>query len=299
MTVRCSAVVLSPHFDDAVLSCPGWILERSRAGEGPVVAVPFGSVGAEADEATLEGYRRAQRGADVAATSLGATLRVGNLVDAPLRGGKLRSLAGQLCREAEQEVVEGMRGWLAALLDELGPREVLAPLGAGHHVDHRITHQVVLDLVAERSGVKLTFYEERPAAFVEHAVWLRLAQVGRAGSPEDVGILSPALRSQRFFQSFFGASATRQQIRPGDHAPIVVHLLGAFARGLQEPTATARSSRASWSLDILTEWLPALDALAAESRGFVGSPLHIQWATLEYARRLGFPGHYVERSWHL
>jgi LmbE family N-acetylglucosaminyl deacetylase len=196
-------------------------------------------------------------------------------------------------------VVEQVRSWLAAVLDELGPREVMAPLGAGHHVDHRITHQVAVDLVAERPGMQITFFEERPAAFVEQAVWLRLTQVGRAACSADVGNLPLAFRSQRFFQSFFGASATRQQIRPADHAPIVVHLLEAFARGLQEPAAAARSSRSSWSLDILTEWLPALDALAAESRGFVGSPLHIQWATLEYARRLGFPGHYVERAWHL
>jgi hypothetical protein len=195
-------------------------------------------------------------------------------------------------------VVQQVRRWLAEVLDELEPREVMAPLGVGHHVDHRITHQAALDLVAERPGMQLTFFEERPAAFVEQAVWLRLTQVGRVGCSADVGAIPPAVRSQRFFQSFFGASATRQQIRPGDHAPIVVHLLEAFVRGLQEPAATARSSRESWSLDILTEWLPALDALVAESRGFVGSPLHIQWATLEYARRLGFPGHYVERSWH-
>ncbi len=296
---RCSAVVLSPHFDDAVLSCPGWILERSRAGEGPVVAVPFSSPGEAADEATLGRYERAKRGADLAVTSLGATLRTGGLVDAPLRGRSFRTLAGQLCREAERDVVDQVRRWFAEVLDELEPREVMAPLGAGHHVDHRITHQVALDLVAERPGLQLTLFEERPAAFVEEAVWLRLTQVGRVAFSGDVGARPPAVRSQRFFQSFFGASATRQQIRPGDHAPIVVHLLEAFVRGLQEPAAAARSSCVSWSLDILTEWLPALDALAAESRGFLGSPLHIQWATLEYARRLGFPGHYVERSWHL
>ena len=300
MTVaRCSAVVLSPHFDDAVLSCPGWILERSRAGDAPVVLVPFSSPGESADEATLGGYERARRGADLAVASLGATLRMGGLVDAPLRGRRLRSLAGQLCGEAERDVVEQTRRWLAEVLDELEPREMMVPLGAGHHVDHRIAHQVASDLAAERPGMQIAFFEERPAVFVEQSVWLRLTQLGRAAFSSDVGDLSLAFRAQRFFQSFFGASATRQQIRPGDHSPIVVHLLEAFTRGVQEPAAVARSSHVSWSLDILTEWLPALDALAAETRGFVGSPLHIQWATLEYARRLGFPGHYVERSWHM
>jgi len=284
---RC-AVVLSPHLDDALLSCPGWILERSRNGCIPVVAVPFSERGHGNKEMHC---------AESAMATLGALVRSGGFAHAAARGALFNSYSKQLCQPMDLDTVGHVMAWFHALIDELTPSEVLAPLGVDQHVDHRISHQIAMDLIDKYPRISFSFFEERPAVYVQEAIWLRLAHLNMAS--HEFESLSMTVRCERFFQSYFGHPATRLQVRPGDPSPIVVHWLEVFARGTQSPMATIHGICSSWPLDLLSDWLVALDSLPSTSCGFIGSPLYVQWAAVEYAKQLGFLGSYVERSWKL
>ncbi|MDZ4064231.1 MAG: hypothetical protein U1E22_06120, partial [Coriobacteriia bacterium] len=236
-----------------------------------------------------------------AAGLLGASVRHGGFVEAPHRSPLYSTLSGLLCQRAggDEVVLANVRSFLRGLVEELDPQRVLLPLGVDQHIDHRITHEAAAGIAPEYPDVEFLCYEDRPIAFVEEAVWLRLDQLGRRGNASCFGSTSTASRAERFFLSFMGFPAIRRSIRALDHSSIVIHFLEAFVRSLQEPRRPIHPSFHSWSPDILKDLYPALDAHFAESRGFLESPLYHQWAALEYARRIGFAGCYAERFWRL
>lgn len=298
---RIATLVLSPHKDDAVLSCPGWLWEQFREGNSSVVAVLFSEVNSDADVETLDRRDEWRAVSERAAGMLGASVRHGGVVEAPHRHPLYATLSGLLCRRSknDEETLGTVRCFVRGLVEELAPRKVLVPLGVDQHIDHRITHEAAAGIATDYPDVEFLFYEERPLAFVEEAVWLRLNQLGRRGNPSCFGSRSPALRAERFFLSFMGFPSVRRSIRAGDHSGIVVHFLQTFVRGLQEPRRLIHPTFKAWPTDILKDLYPALDAHVAESRGFLESPLYHQWAALEYARRIGFAGRYAERFWRL
>jgi len=170
---RADAVYLSPHLDDAILSCGGRIARECAAGERIVVLTLF-----TADEpatppspfaATLARWwslppgevMRARRREDLEACArLGCRPEHAGLVEAPYRldpAGRplyasLDALYGTLA-EAEEPSVER----LAARLAALDAHRIVAPLGVGGHVDHRLVRRA-----AERARPDALFYEEFP-----------------------------------------------------------------------------------------------------------------------------------------
>lgn len=298
---RVATVVLSPHTDDAALSCPGSLLEEARGGKSTVVVALFTNANPLADFHTQQRYGELRAVSERAAGMLGASVRHGGFVDAPQRSPLYATLSGLLClpTQSDQEILSNVRTYLHGIVREMEPQKVLVPLGVDQHVDHRITHEAAVEIASDYPHVEFLCYEDRPFAFVEEAVWLRLDQLGRRGNASCFGSTSTALRAERFFLSLMGFPAIRRTIRAGDAATLVVHFLEAFARSLQEPRKPIHPSFLSWSPDILKDVYPALDAHVAESRGFLESPLYHQWAALEYARRIGFAGCYAERFWRL
>ncbi|MVU76970.1 hypothetical protein GPX89_06885 [Nocardia sp. ET3-3] len=163
-------VVVSPHFDDAVLSVGGLI--AARAGRGQVVEVltVFSAAGTAA-----EGGRRQKAFSDYASrvgeddralSVLGARPRRLGLFerlfrDPPPRGPlSLFRTSEDLARGAYAETV---RRAIARLLDS-GDTVVLAPLGIGNHVDHVIVAVGALWTVRDRAdpgpGARILFYED-------------------------------------------------------------------------------------------------------------------------------------------
>ena len=302
MTVsRPSAVILSPHLDDAVFSCPGWIRQRAEDGELPLVVTLFSHADVSTNGETQRAYERRQREDEEAVKLIGAARRLAGFADARFRSRTYGSFSGVVCRRVDDDVhvVAKVESYVQALMEELKPRRVLAPLGVGQHVDHQIVHEVAYALASRHPDTEFAFYEDRPYAFVEESVRLRLSQLQRRSHAADFRSISPALRSERFFHSFFSAPYARQQLRATDQTRIVACMLEVFVRALQEPSRPARSSISTWAPDIMQHLLPALDAYASPARGFLGSPLYHQWAALEYARRMGHGGQYAERYWYL
>ena len=190
-----SDIYLSPHLDDAILSCGGRIWQQVHAGEGVLVLTVF--AGTPAPDTPLSPF----------AQSLHS--RWGNLVDAAAqrREEDLEALAllgaagkhfhyldciyrhtpdGHFPYGSEEalwgEIHPGEEGLLAELADRLsrlalsqsdtggGPPTLYTPLGVGLHVDHQIVRRA-----AELTGQTLIYYEDYPYAEDPAAVQAALA----------------------------------------------------------------------------------------------------------------------------
>ncbi|MFE3189688.1 PIG-L deacetylase family protein [Nocardia sp. NPDC059240] len=157
-------VVVSPHFDDAVLSLGGLIATRAGRGQTVEVLTVFSAAGA-----TLTGGARMRAFSDYGPrvaeddralallgarpTRLGLSERL--FRDPPPRGPlPLFHTSPEMARGAYPEKV---RQAITRLRESPGTI-VLAPLGIGHHVDHVIVALGALRAAAEGPGV--LFYED-------------------------------------------------------------------------------------------------------------------------------------------
>lgn len=171
-------LIVSPHLDDAVLSCAGAIHTHVRRGDQVIVATVF-----------TQGHEHAQRRAEDlrAVSSLGAVALHLGLLDAPerLRCDRThRALVEEApLREADVAWVQGV---IDAAIRRVKPTQVWAPLGVGGHIDHRVVHAALGGHTTVPSGVGSVLYEDRPYAFLAGAVRRRLADLGLSliGPPE-------------------------------------------------------------------------------------------------------------------
>ena len=176
-------VYLSPHLDDAVLSCGGAIHRQVAAGEQVTVITIFAG---DADPDTeLPAFALTQheywgnprapmalrRAEDTAALALlGATSLHLDYQDAVYRSGA----DGEWLYNHEQALwervhpddplardgIDLLAGHLASLVPQAGAQVVYAPLGLGHHVDHQIVHAAARKLLS--GATRMAFYEDYP-----------------------------------------------------------------------------------------------------------------------------------------
>lgn len=167
-----NAIYLSPHFDDAVLSCGGQIAARTRAGEAVLVV----TLAAGVPEGPLSGLARGLHTgwdrADLFATRREEDCRACGLLGAewlhiPVPDGLYRRHPGtgepfyptlrHLFGTVHPSDTAG-HDWMAAL-QELPPAgRVVAPLGVGGHADHRLVRHAA----AAVFGQALWYYEDFP-----------------------------------------------------------------------------------------------------------------------------------------
>lgn len=208
------AVYLSPHLDDAALSCGGQIHRRTRAGERVLILTVF--AGSEPDELSslalrvhalfglTSGVMAVRRREDAEACRvLGAVDDRRELPDAVYRQepGSGRPLYDDIARLFEPPCVADERELLprlAALLRELPPsREVFAPLTAGGHVDHRLARRAAEAVW----GAGLAYYEDYPYCEQRGALQRALGTPGEWVSevaplaPEDLEAKIAAVKS--------------------------------------------------------------------------------------------------------
>jgi LmbE family N-acetylglucosaminyl deacetylase len=177
-------VYLSPHLDDAVLSCGGAIHYRTTNGEPvAVITVLAGTLesGDPSPFARLQheywgnppqpmALRRAEDKA--ALTLLGAEAWHLEYLDAVYRSGPAREW---LYPEEEalwaevhpadplgQSEAESLVARLVQVIPSGDEVTVYAPMGVGHHVDHQIVHSAGRRLLKRR--YRVAFYEDYPYA---------------------------------------------------------------------------------------------------------------------------------------
>jgi LmbE family N-acetylglucosaminyl deacetylase len=170
-------IYLSPHFDDAVLSCGGLIFEQSRQGvrveiwtifAGDAPAGPLSPLALRCHASwgipDVHELVQARRDEDLAAVSIvGAEVARFGLPDCIYR----RTAEGDPMypdevfvpfHPSDQDLFVDIA---AALAVELEPDDILiSPLAIGNHVDHRLAR-----LAAERLKRPLLFYADIPYVF--------------------------------------------------------------------------------------------------------------------------------------
>jgi LmbE family N-acetylglucosaminyl deacetylase len=187
-------VYLSPHLDDAVLSCAGIIRRQVAAGEPVLVVNVFAGI---PDYSRLSPFARelhvrwgdapdpvaARRAEDQAVlAALGATVAHWDFLDCIYRGQgdqwfypSRDDLFGPVY-PAESDLLVRIALGLAQLRGEYGEAVFFAPLAAGHHVDHQIVRAGAVAL--NRLGADVVFYEDFPYAGGADALEKARVEVG-------------------------------------------------------------------------------------------------------------------------
>ncbi len=188
-------IYLSPHLDDAVLSCGGTIAAQvANRQRVLVVTVCTGTPPADVQRSPFvahihalwqleaEEVMQTRRQEDrQALAQLGADPHWLGLLDAIYRQPEAYAdntrLFGQIAPE------DTLGGAVMAALNELlqqQPQATLhAPLGVGGHVDHQIVYQAAVDLA--RAGAAVAFYEDFPYVQVPDALDARLRYLAEQG----------------------------------------------------------------------------------------------------------------------
>ncbi|HAL15583.1 MAG TPA: hypothetical protein DCP32_02165 [Anaerolineaceae bacterium] len=172
---RMQWIFLSPHLDDAALSCGGLIAERTRKGDpveiwticagdpppGPLPAFAqslhkrWGTRRAAAATRRLEDQQSCQR--------LGAVARHFAIPDCiyrriPLTGNPLISTNEDLFQpfpDSQRSLVDSLRDQLANALPLKA--QIVCPLALGNHIDHQLVRRV-----AEQLDRPLLYYADYP-----------------------------------------------------------------------------------------------------------------------------------------
>ncbi|MGD8804451.1 MAG: PIG-L family deacetylase [Chloroflexota bacterium] len=192
MESRYETIYLSPHLDDAILSCGGQIYQLTRAGKSAlIVTIMAGDAPADGlSEFALGLHQRWQLAGDAAAQRrqedraacrvVGADYLHLNLLDCIYRRDPGTGAALYDSEEALfDELHPAERALARTLADTLGrlpdSNRVLAPLTVGGHIDHQLTR-----LAAEIwLGDNLTYYEEYPYALSPQAMPAEIVLEGR------------------------------------------------------------------------------------------------------------------------
>jgi len=191
-------VYLSPHLDDAVLSCGGAIHRRTASEqEVQIITVFARDLAPQSDLSSFAlmqhqhwGHPRRpmalRRTEDAAAlTRLNARGQYLDYLDAVYRTGP----AGEWLYDREEvlwgelqpadplsQAMPELAERLVSLFSPVDQHLFYAPLGIGHHVDHQLVCQVGRQLLSR--GCRVAFYEDYPYAEDQEALSAALQAVG-------------------------------------------------------------------------------------------------------------------------
>jgi LmbE family N-acetylglucosaminyl deacetylase len=204
------AIYLSPHLDDAVLSCGGQIFMQTAENNPILIVTPMaGEPPADVrfSEFARELHQRwelarnavaVRRAEDIVACQI---LKADHLhwseLDCVYRSDPA---TGEPCYPTWESVIttmhpadEAVVDWLAGQLRQLPPADqIYVPLTAGNHVDHRLTR-----LAAEQVfGDRLIYYEDYPYAAEEGAVTAVLTPTPDHWQPITVALSATAVRAK-------------------------------------------------------------------------------------------------------
>jgi LmbE family N-acetylglucosaminyl deacetylase len=236
-----ASVFLSPHPDDAALSCGGLIASLRDRGEAVTIVTVFSGAGGSNRLTPYQrlalGFGDAAADGDAAAASateptpgevsalrrvedqayarfVGAAIVFIDLPDAVFRGYEGDTPLMSAPRPDDPPPVDALRRTLA----NLRPADLYVPLSIGGHVDHRQVRRAAVALLSERDSPyrdRARFYEDFPYAL--NTGFERLDQLDpeiRAGLPagsklepeyvEIGGVIDRKLDGLRFYESQLG-----------------------------------------------------------------------------------------------
>jgi LmbE family N-acetylglucosaminyl deacetylase len=161
------SIILSPHLDDAALSCGGRML-----GDQSVLVVNVFNKGAWwrfpheplADAEKIQACRNIEEA--LISRLSGAVMKPLDLPEALLRGHTMAELFTLRPDERDVEVAGQVRSAVAALAREYPLAHWFVPLAIGEHIDHHIVRDAAIAALADQhvKPTHLHFYEDLPYA---------------------------------------------------------------------------------------------------------------------------------------
>jgi LmbE family N-acetylglucosaminyl deacetylase len=170
-------LLLSPHLDDAIISCGAFLL----AHPGTTVVTLFAASPAAYSNPLNE---HDQVCGFVPGDDTMAVRRAEDDRALAVVGARPRRLA--FCQNSHESRADpiaipvGAADAIAAVIEELDPTAVLAPLGL-LHVDHQALHATALAVRAAGGGRAWFFYSDLPYAFIPGVLGARLARLHKQG----------------------------------------------------------------------------------------------------------------------
>lgn len=148
--------VVSPHIDDALLSC-GIRLQRQKATGDATFIVNIFNKGTNGDNRRLEELG--------AAAVIGAEAHFLDELDAPDRDARYKSDINLFHGDLANVPADFIAHIASRLADFFALHKIdtaYFPLGAGTHIDHRITFEAARLLEKRKHPVAIHYYEDRP-----------------------------------------------------------------------------------------------------------------------------------------
>jgi len=233
---RYTRVYLSPHLDDAALSCGGTIAASPDRAlvitlcTAPPSETTFNAVAVEfhaewglAPDEVLH-VRRAEDAE--AMTILGVDYVYADWLDAIYRMPEAYHSRATLYRHPtpDDPLLPQVRDLLALLIAHAPQATIYVPLGVGHHVDHLAVFESAVACPPDR----LAFYEDINYALAPGAVEQRLAEIGQTLVAENLAFGASSLqkkiaaiaayRSQ--MEALFGGTAAMEAAIAAYHATL-------------------------------------------------------------------------------
>jgi len=243
-------IFLSPHLDDAVLSCGGTMRALVRQGEGvlglnifagipdyrrlsPFAAVLHQSWGEPADPVAT---RRAED--EAALRLIGAEVQYWDFFDCIYRSQGTEffytteeALFGPV-DPRDTDVLFRIAGAFVGLRRAYPEAAFYAPLAVGHHVDHQITRAAALAL--NGLGARVVFYEDFPYAMEPAAVEQARDEFRTVGwqsvtVPIEVEAKIAAIEQYRSQIGFLFGTPAQMAVKVREYAAAVAGTAGGFA----------------------------------------------------------------------
>ena len=225
-------VYLSPHLDDAILSCGGTIARQAASGERVLVVAictaaprpegPFNAIAQELHNTwgldPAEVVTARLREDSLAMEMVGADSYHAGMLDAIYRYPDAYATRETLfgTPAADDPLWQQLRLFVSDLCDRTPRAKIYAPLAIGDHVDHQITFAVARD---SRPGAD-AFYEDFPYAAKPRAVESRLQTLKLVLTPVNTDISDTINRkisaiaaySSQLQELFGGAGAMAESV---------------------------------------------------------------------------------------
>lgn len=159
---------ISPHLDDALLSCGARIWQSTQAGQDVLVASVFTNPSPHSADSHKTSYQKRISDDKQATQLLGARSVHMGFIDAPFRNKQYRDFTSILFHhelpKSDRPVMLAVAKHLRQLIQESNPDEVWFPLGVGGHIDHHIVYEsskLLKDVQAQ-----FHYYEDLPYALL-------------------------------------------------------------------------------------------------------------------------------------
>lgn len=171
--------ILSPHLDDAILSCGGMI--ASYRGQGSIHVI---NLFTKDMPSRIEEERRC-------ADYLGYNSILCNLSDSPRRGYRLPFQMYGRMRKGDERISHKISQIVEEIVSRNGVKKIYAPLAVGMHVDHQHTFDAALRLKGEYERL---FYEDIPYGLLPGLTSSRIGLISGKGAPYKGKIIASGIK---------------------------------------------------------------------------------------------------------